>query len=48
MSEESPLLILAMCSRRLIDELGQPIALLNIAEERRQIEARVARAGNLA
>src|SRR5207237_4081621 len=38
MSDESRLRILAICSRPLIDATGQPITLLDVAEERRRIE----------
>jgi hypothetical protein len=48
MSDGSPLHILAICSRPLIDLGGQPIALLDVAQERRRIEIGLERAGNMA
>jgi predicted ATPase len=48
MYDESPLHILAICSRPLIDDEGHPIALLDVTEERRRIEAGMARAGGAA
>ncbi len=44
MSDERPLHILAICSRPLIDAAGQPITLLDVAEERRRIETALKRA----
>src|SRR5207237_8731596 len=48
MSDESRLRILAICSRPLIDATGQPITLLDVAEERRRIETGLKRAGDVA
>ena len=48
MSDESPLRILAICSRPLIGPDGQPVALLDVAEERRRIETGIERAGDVA
>jgi len=48
MPDESPLRILAICSRPLIDAGGHPITLLDVAEERRRIETGVRRAGDVA
>src|ERR1051325_3905525 len=48
MPDESPLRILAICSRPLVDAGGHPITLLDVAEERRRIETGVRRAGDVA
>lgn len=48
MSDGSPLYVLVICSRPLIDFGGRPLALLDMAEERRRIETAVNCAGNLA
>jgi hypothetical protein len=48
MADESRLRILAICSRPLIDATGQPITLLDVAEERRRIETGLKRAGQVA
>lgn len=48
MPDESPLSILAICSRPLTDAGGQPIALLDVAEERRRVETAIRRAGDVA
>jgi tetratricopeptide (TPR) repeat protein len=48
MHDESPLRILAVCSRPLVDPGGNPITLLDVAEERRRIETGIRRAGDVA
>jgi tetratricopeptide (TPR) repeat protein/predicted ATPase len=48
MPDESPLRILAVCSRPLVDPGGNPITLLDVAEERRRIETGIGRAGDVA
>ena len=45
MSDAHPLRILAVCSRPLVDDGGNPIPLLDVAEERRRLETGLGRAG---
>ena len=48
MSSRNALRVLAICSRPLVDQTGEPIVLLDIAEERRRIETGIRKSGDAA